>query len=562
MAGTILKDSRVETLLEIGNSLFQEDWAWFNLAQDICENFYPMRADYTADSDISADYAAYIQDGTPVLFREELGNAIPAMLRQGNWFTVGSGDDRLDKRPEVQRSLRYATSLMRSTMLDRHSGWELASIEADHDWVSVGQPVMSIEEDDARTRFIFKAHHPKSVSWLCDQLGRPVAVFRKFRETARNIIKAIETGRYNGVASPELREAAKTSPSRKFSLMHVIIPADDLYAGDALNIRRVGGPWRHRYVNCYIDCEHRTYLHEGSLPMLNFVAPAYRRLSGQRRGFSPATFNAIGDARMLQSMALVILEQGEKAVDPPIVASGDIFRNDMNLFAGGTTFADLGDKSLKDVMTTVQTSEGVRLGVDLKQDVRNLIAESMLINKLTMPSVREMRELEVAARLDEFRRAALPFFTPLEQQYHTQILGLLFDMMKWRGMFPPGLFAPALQEIDEAKFTFTSPLNEADGRKAVEAYFNGIQIISAGKEVDETIGNLLKMRDAAVLALEGAGLDPEVIKTEDERAEADQQAKAQTDLTTAAKMGQVGAGVVADLANARLAAAQADAVAA
>jgi hypothetical protein len=400
------------------------------------------------------------------------------------------------------------------------------------------------------------------VTWLTDELGRPVSIFRKFRDTARNIVRAHEEGRYNGVLAPALREAAKTSPSQKFSLMHVIMPASDLYAGDALQQRRVGGPWRHRYVNCYIDCEHRTYLHEASLPMLNFVAPCYRRLSHQRRGFSPATFNAIGDARMLQSMALVILEQGEKAVDPPIVAHGDIFRNDMNLFAGGTTFADLGDKSLRDVMTTVQTSEGVRLGVDLKADVRALIAESLLINKLTLPSVREMRELEVAARMDEFRRAALPFFTPLEQEYHTQVLGLLFDMMQWRGAFPPGLFPAELRKVEEAKFTFTSPLNEAEGRKAVEAYFNGIQIISAGKEVDETVGNLIKMRDAAVLALEGAGLDPEVIKTEDERELADQQAKAQTDLTSAAKMGQVGAGVVADLANARLMSAQADAVAA
>jgi hypothetical protein len=135
-------------------------------------------------------------------------------------------------------------------------------------------------------------------------------------------------------------------------------------------------------------------------------------------------------------------------------------------------------------------------------------------------------------------------------------------MMQWRGAFPPGLFPAELRKVEEAKFTFTSPLNEAEGRKAVEAYFNGIQIISAGKEVDETVGNLIKMRDAAVLALEGAGLDPEVIKTEDERELADQQAKAQTDLTSAAKMGQVGAGVVADLANARLMSAQADAVAA
>jgi hypothetical protein len=67
-----------------------------------------------------------------------------------------------------------------------------------------------------------------------------------------------------------------------------------------------------------------------------------------------------------------------------------------------------------------------------------------MINKLTMPSVREMREVEVMARIEEFRRAALPFFTPIEQEYHTQVLGLLFDMMQAREMFPPGMFPQEL----------------------------------------------------------------------------------------------------------------------
>ncbi|MBF9641200.1 hypothetical protein IAI27_10960, partial [Streptococcus pseudopneumoniae] len=61
-------------------------------------------------------------------------------------------------------------------------------------------------------------------------------------------------------------------------------------------------------------------------------------------------------------------------------------------------------------------------------------------------------------------------------------------------------------------------------------------------------------------ALTGAGIAPENIKTDDELAEADAKAQAEKDFTQAAALGQQGAGVIADLSNASLAAAQAQAV--
>jgi hypothetical protein len=65
----------------------------------------------------------------------------------------------------------------------------------------------------------------------------------------------------------------------------------------------------------------------------------------------------------------------------------------------------------------------------MRQDVRNMIAESFLINKLMLPNAREMTAFETQARLDEYRRAALPFFGPIESEYHLKLLEVTFDMM-------------------------------------------------------------------------------------------------------------------------------------
>ena len=75
--------------------------------------------------------------------------------------------------------------------------------------------------------------------------------------------------------------------------------------------------------------------------------------------------NSISDARMIQDMSLVLLEQGQKAVDPPTIGAGDVFTRDYNLFAGGFTEVDLDDRCLQDVFTTVQTGNVV-IGLEMK----------------------------------------------------------------------------------------------------------------------------------------------------------------------------------------------------
>ena len=551
-------DSRAKELIRIGDRQFSKLSGYFQLCQEIAENFYPIRADFTGTCDPYANFASYVQDGFPVIWTEQLGSAIPAMLRQGNWFQVGSGDKALDARPNVSRSLRAATSLMRQQIYARNSNWDAAVNEADRDWITCGQPVLSIQENRERTQFVFRAYHPKNVAWISDDLGRPVAYWIKLKMTARNIVKARDWGRFNGTVSPTVENAAKVSPDQEFDLYQVIIPTGELYGGDAKEQRRVGN----RFVSCYIDKSNGTYLHEGSLPVMNIVAPAYRRLSSLPRGFSPACWNALADNRMLQAMALTIIEGAEKAVDPPIAMSYEAFTRDIRLMSSGVTFADLGEGGdIRKAMQVIESGNNFGIGLELKQDVRSAVAESLMINKLTLPSIREMTATETMQRIEEFRRAALPFFNPIEGEYHTQVLGMLFDMMQARGMFPDGMFPRELAQVDEIKFTFTSPLNEADGRKEVEAFMTGIQLTATAQQVDQMVANLWDVRNGLTRALAGAGIDPNDIKTEDELDEANEKAQAEKDFSQAAQLGQQGAGAIADLSNASLAAAQAEQIA-
>jgi hypothetical protein len=546
----VSQDTRVKELLLIGKRLFSRKKLHDQINQEIAENIYLERADFTRSLQSGEDYGASIYDSQPILARETLGNAINSMLRQGDWYEIKTGDEERDEKVANATALDQATKLFRANNNKPSVGFARATKEADMDWVAFGNPVLSVEENRNRDNIIYRAWHPRDCAWMVNENGDVDTHFRKGKFSARDMKKMVDSGRWKGPLNPTIEQAASKEPMKEFEVMHVLKLTEDIYGDDGKKLRKI----RHPYISIYIDMEHQTMLNEFGSPVFNYVVPRWRTLSGDPNGWSPSARNALGDARMLQAMARVILEQGEKAVDPPMIGVGEIFTRDINMYSGGFTEVDLPDDArLADKFTTVNTSDGLRAGLELKQDVREMIAESFLLNKLFLPSVREMRELEVAVRTEEFRRAALPFFQPIESEYHQPLLSVGFTLSVRMGIIPRDIFPPELQN-EEVDFTFNSPLNEAEGIKTVEAFNSSMQTIAAGGQVDETVAKMFDVRQATIDAVRGSGAEPDWILSDEQIEEESAKAEQQKALAEGAEIARQGAGVVADLANASVAA--------
>lgn len=546
-----MADTRTEELMTRSNKTFERFRPWYMLNQDIAENFYPLRADFTQTLQL-ADYAGWLMDGSPVLARETLGNSMEAMLRQGDdWFKMGTGDKERDERPANAVALNRGTNAMQAIIKHRGSNWMNATKLADMDWVSFGAFVMSIEENQARDAIIFKTWHLRDCSWILDEDGKVRCLYRNMEMTARDIMARINRGKWTGSPSYAVRDAAERDPEKMIKVRHILMATDEVYASDPGSMKRI----RHPFISIYLDVENRSFLSEAGSPVFNYVVGRQRVLSHLPFGFSPMALNSMPDARMLQDMALVILEQGQKAVDPPTVGSAQVFTRDLNMFAGGHTEVDLEqDQKLQDVFTTVETGR-IEVGMELKADVRNLIAEAWLLNKLMLPHLTNMREAEVMVRTEEFRRAALPFFQPVEVNYHGEVFGTTYDVAVNFGTIRPEMFTADLRG-QGVGFTFSSPLQEAEGKLIVGEYYEMVNIAATGAKMDQTVANMIDFRGATEMAI-ARGTRPEWLIPEDQRQQADQQAAVVSGLDQGAKIAQQGAAVSADLANATLAMKQA-----
>lgn len=543
-----MEDSRAKELCRIGTTLFTKKGPWDSLCQEIADNYYPLRSDFTRELALGDDFSTGLMESFPVQSREALGNAPYAMLRQGDWFDVKTGREEIDEDPEAARWLEYATKRYRRLVYDRRANFVAATNEVDHDWVAFGNGVISVEESPTRDHMLFRAWHPRDCAWMLNEVGKVDHLQRKMKKTARNLKKT-----YGDKCHTDIIEACKTDPSKEFNVRHIVMPVDDIYGDDKAMRKKYR---KTPFISIYVDLDHEQILGEAGLPVFSYVVPRWRTLANIAQGFSPATINSLPDGRMIQAMARIILEQGEKAVDPPTVAKGDIFRDAVNLYAGGMTYVDLeADDDIRKLFQTIETGN-ISIGMEMKKDVREMIAEAFLLNKLFLPDTREMTAYETQQRIAEFRRAALPFFGPIESEYHLPLLDTGFQLALHNRHFDVGEI-PDILDGEDTTFSFESPLNTAEGRQLVASFQESVQILAGASQFDKTIPSTMDFQKMTKDAVKGTGAPADWFNDEEKQQSEEEQQNAVDGLTQAAAALREGAGVATDVAGASMALQQA-----
>ena len=393
-------------------------------------------------------------------------------------------------------------------------------------------------------------HHLRDVVWQENDDKEIDVAHRKLRKTARQIMALVDSGRW-GPVHPDIRNASEKEPDRVFDFHHCLMPAGDYeYITRKVNFRAP-------FVSVYYDCENQMTVREAPAPWFNYIINRWWRLGDCPWGFAPVAINTLPDGRMAQALGTMVLEQGEKALDPPMIGSGDVFRNDINLWSGGFTMVDLSDgRNLQDVMTVVDTAKNIAVGENMQQQLRSMIAEGFLLNKLMLPNTRDMTAFEVNWRTDEFRRAALPFFSPIEDEYHSRVLDgglqMAFQMGALRREDVPREIAGR-----DNLWSFTSPLNEAEGQKVAAAFRQTVADVASILQIDPTARNNVNWTEALQDALRGNGAKPGWLPTDEEKKALSEAQKQLSDAATQAEALQRGASVAADVSNATIAANQA-----
>jgi hypothetical protein len=523
-------------LIAQGDQLFQNRSTLMLLWQDIGEQFYCERADFTVKREIGDDYAGNLTTSYPLLVRRELGDAISSMLRPRGqeWFGITvEREELLDN--SGKQWLEWASGVQKRAMYDRLSQFVRATKEGDHDFASFGQCVISVEADWSTTSLLYRCWHLRDVVWCERYNGMIGDIHRNWCPDIRTLHAIFGKDKLHRNIADKLDK----EPYCTVKCRHIVIPTDQ-YDGDQ--------KYRTPYVSLYIDLENNHLISETASWSQIYCIPRWQTVSGSQYAYSPATVAALPDARLLQAMTLTLLEAGEMAVRPPMIATKEAIRGDVSIYAGGITWVDAQyDERLGEVLRPIsQDKSGLPFGMEVSDEKKQMLAQAFYLNRLTLPpSDGEMTAYEVSVRTQEYIRNALPLFEPMENEYNGALCEMTFELLMRAGTFGPAQEFPKSIRNQNVRFRFESPLHQAIERQKGQKFVEAKSLLREAAELDPASVATVDARKALRDALTGIGVKADWMRSEED-VEAHAQKMAQhQEAQQAMAMAQQGAEVAA-----------------
>ena len=541
-----------KALRGLADNLFAKRGSWLTLQQEIAEQFYPERADFTVTKSAGEDLAAHLTTSFPILCRRDLGDQIGTMLRPTNkaWFHMVPRDMG-ERSNTVSRWLQWAENTQRRAMYDPDALFNKATKQADHDFAGFGQCVISAELNRDRSHLLYRTWHIRDVVWREDQDGKIDFKARRWKVAISDLIRLFPRAELD----QKITQRATREPFAEIEVLHIVC------AAELADIASRGMP----RVSIFYDCENDKVIEETPVWGQIYLIPRWATPAGSPLAYSPATVAALPEGRLLQAMTLTMLEAGEKAVNPPLVATQGVVKSDMQQFPGGVTWVDQEyDEKLGAALRAMNIDvKGLPIGLEMIQDSRDVLRQCFFLNKLrafnptTDP---QMTAYQAGQLVQEYIRGALPLFEPMEAEYNGAICEETFDLLFRAGAFGSPMDVPRELRDTDIDFKFESPLHDAIEQQKGIKFLEFNQLVTTAIALDPAAAHLPDavtiLRDVA----EGIRAPAKWLRTEIE-VERSQQAAAQASAAQAdlASMEQA-AGITEKLGKAQHSMAQAQTV--
>lgn len=548
-------DARAKELLDVGDKLFTKKEPILSLWQEIADQFYPERADFLDLHYLGEEFARDTMDSYPLLMRRELGNNMSAWLRPRDkyWFKSTTSVDRLDKDSLNAQYLDYKRQKIHREMYKTTTGFIRSTKTGDHDFVTFGQTVISVEQaPKGRDHLFYRGHHLRDCAWADNEINEVDNMHRKDKMTARQMKRMFK----EGVLDQTVKNACKDNPIQEFNIRCITMPSDEYdYIGSGSKDSRGR---KLPFITVYVDADNAKVLKEVPQRAFIYCVPRWHMVTGSPYAFSPCTVIALPDGRMAQAMGQILLEAGEKAIDPPVVAVEEAVR-EVNLQAGKITWADFQyDGKLNEAVQPIPLKLDMKTGFAMRQDLRDMLAKSWFIDKIMLPeSGREMTAYETARRLEEFVRNLLPLFEPMEVEYNARLLTMTYNELVDMGRFPHEEIPQGLRGQD-FEWGFENTLQESRERAKVAQFQESLTLMAAGLEAGAK-ANPINVDVALKDAIMGTAAPAAWHKTDEQMiAEAEQKA-AQNEIASVMAEIEGAAGTAGAVADAAVKMSQADA---
>lgn len=504
-------EERVKTLLKQGDSLFSKRSSLISLWQHIAEQFCPQIADFTATKWLGEDFAGNLSTSFPILASQELSNTLCTALRPDEvmWGQITT-DFEEELTVEEKGWLQWASKKQWLAMYDQQAQFTRAMGEADVFYINFGQAVVSRELDTRRNAMLYRNWHLRDVAW-CERYDGTIGARHRKWKAAVSIFNTVFKGNISQVA----KDLLEKDPYADLEVRHVVIPAEE-YNSE----KKYRGDW----VSVYFEVASGHILEERGMNDGYYIIPRWKTLSGSQYGYSMATMAALPDARLVQEMTLTLLEAGQNAVAPPLIATkGALVGDEANFYSAGVTWVteDYDERTGEALRPVKLDLNGIPLGFEMLQGTKEQIAKAFFLDRIQLPApmTKEMTAFEVAQRVQEYVRNNAPLFNPARDDYIGAVYAGTFETLRENNAFGAYQDIPPRLRGAEVKFKFKSPLKDNIERQKGDKFMMAVNTMATAKQLDPSFDGLLNLTVAARDALDGNEIPAKWLRTDEEMEE-------------------------------------------
>lgn len=541
------------------DQLFNKRATLMNFWQEVSEHFYPERADFTYIRSLGVDFAGDMMTSYPMMCRRELADQIGQMLRPTDKeyaYIVPIDKRRQDN--DAQRWLEWAVGTQRRAMYDGRAQFTDASKLGDNDYSCFGDCVTQVTLNRTNEHLLYQNWHLRDMAWM-HNADRTICMYvRKANITAIDMRRIFKGEIHADVA--RVLDGTNPEPFKEFPCYHIEVQSD-LYGDGKSNNERL--PWQ----SIWYDCDHEKVMQDIAIPDNTYCVERWLKPGSSQYAFSPAVTCALPEARLLQAMTFTLLQAGEKIVDPPLIATEQAVRTDMQTFPGGVTWVDHEyDERMGDALRPMNIdAKGMPLGLEMSQASRQMIMQGFYLNKLTLPQrAPEMTAYEVGQRIQEYIRGALPIFEPMENERNGQVWEKTFKLMLRHRAFgseqdmPKSLRNGGIFRFNDVlQFQFESPLHDAIEQAKGQKFIEAGQYVASAVQLDPSAGKLVDVVEALRDVLQGVKVPAKWVFNEADFEAAKEMANQNAAAAQQLALMQQGSEVVGNLATAQKESAQA-----
>lgn len=341
-----------------------------------------------------------------------------------------------------------------------------------------GNGQMFIDQPDDEPGLRYRNMHLGEVYYCENHAGIVDTFYRAFYLTARQIVQMFS--KPGDTVPEEVKEKLKnpTQAEEKMEVLHCVYPRSDF------DPRRVD-PKGMRYASLYILLKTQAELRESGFNSFPMPTARYTQMSGEVYGRGPAQW-VLPSIKVLNEQKKTVLKQGQRVVDPVLLAHDDGNLGSFSLRAGhlnpGTMTKD--GKRLVDVLPT----GNIAVGDKMMEMERQVINDAFLITLFQiLIDTPQMTATEVLERAREKGMLIAPTAGRINAEFLGRMIERELDLMFQQGLMPE---VPAMLRDSEAAEYFIEYDNPMSRMQRAEKASGFMRALAVASEYAKNTGDV------------------------------------------------------------------------